>query len=204
MIKKICSKIINKIVTRKYRKMVTATYTVKFNKGASVSLIYGANKNSVIIDDYTSIYGRIICCNKAKLRIGKYSHFGPNSKIQCAENIHIGNFVIIAPNVTITDNNTHPVNPLDRKIQQITPQGDIKRSWLYTDSKPIYIEDNVWIGEHARICKGVTIGDNSIVAACAVVTKDVPANSIAAGNPARIVKTDLEKMPQKYFIGENF
>ena len=47
----------------------------------------------------------------------------------------------------------------------------------------------VWVGDHATVLKGVTIGDNSVVAARAVVTQDVPANSIVAGNPARVVKT---------------
>ena len=54
------------------------------------------------------------------------------------------------------------------------------------------IGDDCWIGTNVRICKGVTIGDNSIVAACSVVTKDVPANCIVAGNPAKIVKTGID------------
>tara|TARA_B100000212_G_scaffold325142_1_gene286579 strand:- start:465 stop:860 length:396 start_codon:yes stop_codon:yes gene_type:complete len=55
-------------------------------------------------------------------------------------------------------------------------------------TKPIILEDNVWIGDSAIICKGVTIGKNSIIGAGAVVTKDVPQNSIFAGNPAKLVK----------------
>ena len=55
-------------------------------------------------------------------------------------------------------------------------------------TKPIKFEDNVWIGDSAIICKGVTIGKNSIVGAGAVVTKDVPKNSVFAGNPAKLVK----------------
>jgi acetyltransferase-like isoleucine patch superfamily enzyme len=53
---------------------------------------------------------------------------------------------------------------------------------------PVHIGDNVWLGDHATVLKGVTIGDNSVVAARAVVTRDVPANVIVAGNPARVVK----------------
>ena len=68
------------------------------------------------------------------------------------------------------------------------------RSWKYSASKPIRIGENVWIGENVRICKGVTIGNNAVIAACSVVTKDVPANAIAAGNPAKIVKTDIDKI----------
>ena len=60
--------------------------------------------------------------------------------------------------------------------------------WTHSDSKPITIEDNVWIGENAVILKGIRIGRGSIIACNAVVTKDVPPYTIAAGNPARIVK----------------
>jgi len=59
-------------------------------------------------------------------------------------------------------------------------------------TKPVVFEDNVWIGDSAIICKGVRIGKNSIIGAGAVVTKDVPPNSIFAGNPAILVKK-LEK-----------
>ena len=55
------------------------------------------------------------------------------------------------------------------------------------------LKDNVWIGDSAIVCKGVTIGENSIIGAGAVVTKDVPPNSIFAGNPAKLVKTLDEK-----------
>jgi NDP-sugar pyrophosphorylase family protein len=60
------------------------------------------------------------------------------------------------------------------------------------NTKPVIFEDNVWIGDSAIICKGVRIGKNSIIGAGAVVTKDVPPNSIFAGNPAKLVK-ELKK-----------
>ena len=55
-------------------------------------------------------------------------------------------------------------------------------------SKPVFIGDNVWIGSRAIILKGVEIGDNAVVAAMSVVTRSVPSNSLAAGNPARVVR----------------
>ena len=61
----------------------------------------------------------------------------------------------------------------------------------YRTAKPVIIGDNVWIGYRAMILKGVTIGDNSVVAANSVVTKDVPSNSIVAGNPAKIIRTGI-------------
>jgi carbonic anhydrase/acetyltransferase-like protein (isoleucine patch superfamily) len=62
---------------------------------------------------------------------------------------------------------------------------------------PVHIGDNVWLGDHATVLKGVTIGDNSVVAARAVVTRDVPANVIVAGNPAKVVK---ELDPQREMV----
>ena len=73
-----------------------------------------------------------------------------------------------------------------------TPHGAIERSNIWAANAEIIIGENVWIGSDVRICKGVKIGDNAIIAACSVVTKDVPANSIAAGNPARIVKEEYD------------
>ncbi|NCU88000.1 MAG: acyltransferase, partial [Proteobacteria bacterium] len=70
------------------------------------------------------------------------------------------------------------------------------------NTKPVIFEDNVWIGDSAIICKGVTIGKNSIIGAGAVVTKDVPPNSIFAGNPAKLVKTldDVEFNTRANFL----
>ena len=53
---------------------------------------------------------------------------------------------------------------------------------------PVTLGNNVWIGDGAKVCKGVTIGDNSVIGAGSIVTSDIPANSIAAGNPARVIK----------------
>ena len=55
-------------------------------------------------------------------------------------------------------------------------------------NEPVFIADNVFIGAHVTVLKGVTIGENSIIGACSVVTKHVPANEIWAGNPARFIK----------------
>jgi serine acetyltransferase len=92
------------------------------------------------------------------------------------------------------------------------------------NTKPVVLKDNVWIGDSAIVCKGVTIGENSIIGAGAVVTKDVPPNSIFAGNPAKLVKvldgnenfvsrkdffSDPKKLAEdfdaldKYSLGEN-
>lgn len=116
-----------------------------------------------------------------------------------ANNIRIGDYTAIANNVTIVDHNYHPINPADRKYMRQTPLGSIERSPIYSLNKPVSIGPNVWLGNSVRVCKGVSIGDNSIIGANSVVTKDIPANCIAVGNPARVVKTDIHLSTEKVF-----
>jgi acetyltransferase-like isoleucine patch superfamily enzyme len=81
---------------------------------------------------------------------------------------------MIGPNVTIVTSG-HPIEPSQRRASVI--------------AKPIVIERNVWIAAGATIIGGVTIGENSVVAAGSVVTKDVPQNTLVAGNPARVLRS---------------
>ncbi|MFH8735829.1 MULTISPECIES: sugar O-acetyltransferase [unclassified Streptomyces] len=89
--------------------------------------------------------------------------------------ITIGEDCQIGPNVQLLTP-THPVEP--------QPRRDKLEAAL-----PITIGDNVWLGGGVIVCPGVTIGDNSVIGAGAVVTKDIPANVVAVGNPARPVRT---------------
>lgn len=95
------------------------------------------------------------------------------SSINCYESITIGNNVAISSGVTIRDSDNHLIN------------GNTKAS------APIVIGDHVWIGMNATILKGVTIGDGAVVAAGAVVTKDVPAKTLVGGVPAKILKENV-------------
>lgn len=112
--------------------------------------------------------------DNAKLELGS-GYFNGFVQIVCDENIKIGNNVAIARDVIIRDTDAHEI--LDGKHKK---------------TKPVIIGNHVWIGTRAIIMKGVTIGDGSIVAAGAIVTKDVPANSIVAGVPAKIIKENIK------------
>ena len=89
----------------------------------------------------------------------------------------IGADVLIGPNCSLYTA-IHPTEPGPRRAK-------------WESSAPITIEDNVWLGGSVVVCPGVTIGENSIIGAGAVVTRDIPANCIAVGNPARVIK-DLD------------
>lgn len=189
----------DKKIIKEVQKKCTLSGNVIFYNTARINLFLGAKPQNIIIDDKARIYGLIDVCDKGKVNIGKFVHLGPGSKICCVNEVSIGSYTGIGPNVSIIDSNYHPVNPHDRKIMRQTPKGSYERQWIHSDNKPIVLGENVWVGENVRICKGVTIGDNAVIAACSVVTKDVPANSIAAGNPAKIVKTDIDKNTTSIF-----
>lgn len=170
-----------------------------FNMYSRVSLAQGSTKDDIILHDHCEVWGHITSINHGKIIIHDWAKLGSRSSIEAANRVEIGKDCSISFDVVITDNNSHPINPEDRRYMQHTPHLSRERSHKYSANAPIIIGENVWIGQRARICKGVTIGDNAIIAANAVVTKDVPANSIAAGNPARIVKTDIDKTTTPIF-----
>jgi acetyltransferase-like isoleucine patch superfamily enzyme len=155
-----------------------------------------SDKTDIILGDHVWMFGYLGSQNHGKIVFGKYSKIGGNSVINAEKSVVVGEYAAIGDNVFITDNNEHSINPEDRYIMRQKGENHPYRLWRYSDSKPVIIGRNTWIGGKSRICKGVTIGDNSIVAANSVVTKDVPPNAIAAGNPARIVKTDIDKAPR--------
>ena len=162
----------------------------------TVSLSDGSEKRNIILHDHVSLLGcHLLSMNAGIIELGDYVKIGSGSKILAVDRIMIGDYTAIATDVTIVDNNNHPINPDFRQFMRTTSHHSDARSWIHSDHKPIIIGKNCWIGSEVRIQKGVNIGNNSIIAACSVVTKDVPANCIAAGNPAKIVKTDIDQIP---------
>lgn len=123
---------------------------------------------------------------------GRNIHIGSNvtvntgcTFVDCNE-IRIGNNVLIAPNVQIYTA-THPVE-LNERLTPVETDGGIEYV-RHTYALPVRIEDGCWIGGGVVILPGVTIGRGSVIGAGSVVTKDVPPNCVAAGNPCRVIKT---------------
>ena len=116
----------------------------------------------------------------SKISIGKNTHINNGAKIICDKTlIQISNNVLIGTNFEALDSNFHGIHPEMR---------------LDTNYKclPIIIEENVFIGNNVTILKGVTIGKNAVIANSSVVVKSIPADSIAAGNPAKVIKSVYE------------
>lgn len=105
----------------------------------------------------------------AILHIGSGSGFS-GVTIGCWEKIIIGKNAMVGANVLITDGDWHLDDP------------------RVSEPKPVFIGDNVWLGYGAVVMKGVTIGKNTIIGINSVVTKDIPANVVAAGNPCKVIK----------------
>ncbi len=110
--------------------------------------------------------------------------------VMAEERIEIGSHCLISWNVGIADCDFHPLQPAQRfqDTRALAPFYENRPPRPKLETRPVRIHDNVWIGMNAIVLKGVTIGENSVVAAGAVVAKDVPANVVVAGNPAVIVK----------------
>ena len=103
------------------------------------------------------------------------------------ERITIGNDVNIGGDCLIMDNDAHPVDYMQRRSVFIKNVGkDVYSSKIGTS--PVEIGDDVWIGARCQILKGVHIGARSIIAAGSVVTKDIPSDVIAGGNPCKVIK----------------
>ncbi|MDQ3621493.1 MAG: acyltransferase [Verrucomicrobiota bacterium] len=110
--------------------------------------------------------------------------------IMADERIEIGSHCLVSWNVGIADSDFHPIDAAQRRLDTmaLAPFYRNRPPRPPLRTAPVIIKDNVWIGMNAVILKGITIGENSVIAAGAVVSNDVPMNVVVAGNPAVIVK----------------
>ena len=125
---------------------------------------------------------------------GQHSIIEPPFYCSYGQNIHIGDFVYINFSCTIFANNRVTIGqhvmigPVVQIYTAAHPLQALARIQGWEVAKPILIEDNVWIGGAAILLPGISIGRNAVVGAGAVVSRDVPANTVVAGNPARVIR----------------
>ena len=160
------------------RVILRAPFVMGFRRVVSSS-----NVTKLQMDKWTSltINGKFLMNENTNIWITHSGHLilnggfiNENVTITCAKKVVIGRNSHIAREAVIRDYDGHYIEDVS-----------------YRTAKPVIIGDNVWIGYRAMILKGVTIGNNSIVAANSVVTKDVPPNCIVAGNPAKIIRNNI-------------
>ena len=146
---------------------------------------------AVVIGNHVSCYaGCSFAIGKdGQCTIGDFTLLN-GALIMAEENIEIGSHCLVSWNVGIADSDFHPLEPAQRLIdaQALAPYFKDRPARPKLKTVPVKICDNVWIGMNAVILKGVTIGENSVVAAGSVVTKSVEPNVVVAGNPAIVVK----------------
>jgi acetyltransferase-like isoleucine patch superfamily enzyme len=150
----------------------------------------GVADSQIQIGEHTWILGDLLVfAHSGDIRIGEWCYVGEGSRIWSASSIHICDRVLISYNVSILDSLTHPIDFKERHqhFRDIVTTGHPTEIDL--GGRPVYIEDDVWIGASSCILRGVRIGRGAIVAAGSVVTKDVPPMVIVAGNPAKIIRS---------------
>ncbi len=155
------------------------------------------NKQYLTIGKDCMIHANIIFESQAgEVIIGDRVFLG-NSTIISRTKVEFGNDIFVAWGAYFYDHDSHSLDYKERRkdiLRQLDdyhtkkPNFIYSKDWSVVNTKPIKICDDAWIGMHVTILKGVTVGEGAIVAAGSVVTKDVPAWTVVAGNPAQVVK----------------
>lgn len=151
----------------------TGMVHLRVNSDSSVKIGYNCEFLSTSTSNWIGIYSPCIIStitHHAKIQIGNNCGFS-GTVIGAGKQIIIGNNVRCGANTLITDSDWH--------------HGDSRVS----PDSAVVIEDNVWLGYGVKVLKGVHIGKNSVIGAGSIVTKDIPDNVIAAGNPCRVIKS---------------
>ena len=166
------------------------------DRGITLRLDKPENRKYLLIGTDSIVAGNFIFeSSEGQVRIGNHSYVGGGTFIS-RSSIEIGNYVTIAWGGTFYDHDSHSLDYMMRRKDIDDELEDIRnglnfiehKDWSVVNSKPIKICDDAWIGMNVIILKGVTIGEGAVVGAGSVVTKDVPAWTVVAGNPAKVVK----------------
>lgn len=140
--------------------------------------------------DYVNIEAPFHCDYGKNIEVGEEFFANYNFTVLDVAKVTIGDYAQIAPNVSIYTAG-HPIHPDSRNSG-------------YEYGIPVTIGNNVWIGGNSVILPGVTIGDNVVIGAGSVVTKDIPDNMIAAGNPCKVIREITEADRDYYYKNKKF
>lgn len=157
--------------------------------GLSGKIVNNREKNAIKVGAKTIINGELVTFKHGgEIVIGDCCYIGPGTRIWSAKKINIGNRVLIAHNVNIFDQNSHPLDSRERHLDQMHIMEKGFQENIDLNEKEINIKDDAWIGFNSTILKGVTIGRGAIIGACSIITEDVEDFAVVVGNPVRVVK----------------
>lgn len=170
---------------------ITARRFASYGVGRGTDLlpwrIKGAGQCHLSVGEHCFIRDKIVFERpNARLSVGDRTYLG-NGLIAVAQSVEIGSDVMFGWGVTIVDHNSHGIAFSHRR-------GDTERwlrgekDWTNVKIAPVVVGDKAWIGFNATILRGVTVGEGAVVAAGSLVSKSVPPWTVAAGNPARVVR----------------
>lgn len=183
---------------RAYKSMCVSGENLRIG---DTGLIAGDNNtpSNIRIGNNVAIDGNVASQNNCTgvIEIGDYSYIGANTRVWAYKRISIGKHVAISHNCNVFDSNSHAVDYLERQNAHIEFFHTNKYVEKNVSCKDVVIEDNVWIGANSCIMKGVHIGARSIIGAGSVVVHSIPADCVAAGNPAKVIKK-LNDKEEKY------
>jgi len=154
-------------------------------KGSQIKIGDNTTLRSISRGNAIGVNHRIVLTTlSASARIEIGNHVGMSGgTICCKQRVTIGDHTLIGANTIIADNDMHYVNPVSRQ------NSDDNEG---IPAREVSIGKNVWIGADVFICKGVSIGDNSVIGAKSLVSKSIPDNCIAAGNPAEVINKNTQ------------
>ena len=182
-----------------YRDYIKVAPSAILGPASSVEVKYRPLPSPVCVEigADSQIFGTlVILLPGAMIHIGERTQIG-NSTLIATSGIEIGNDVLMAWGVTIMDNDSHALNWSERKNDVLQCGLDYRenpadftrhKDWTNVQMAPVTIKDKAWIGFGVSILKGVTIGEGAVIGAGSVVTRNIPAYSLAAGNPARVIR----------------
>lgn len=191
MLKRIIQRIRNlRIARKKNIRARLANGSFSLGRGSTVPLMnldFEGN-GSIHIGGENRIRGNFATrLPDASIRVGDRCFIAAGTMVVAAERVEIGNDVLIGESCYISDNDGHSLE-METRRHDIPNRINGFKSWDGIGIAPVVVESNVWIAPRCIILKGVTIGRGAVIGAGSVVTKDVPAMCLAAGNPARVIR----------------
>lgn len=179
-------------LNRYLRRLCIVKEGVRFLRSANITNSH-VNASAIEIGENSVIGGSLLVFpDGGKIRVGSHCFIGPETRIWSGASVEVGNRVLISHGVNIHDSIAHSISASERHqhfiqilLQSNGALGNVRKA-------PVIIEDDVWIGFNAIIMKGVRIGRGSIIAAGAIVTKDVAPFSIVSGLSSKVIGRSLE------------